>query len=271
MGVAAHRNNVRESGLPTGRPILFSHGYGCDSTMWRYVAPMFEATHRVLTFDHVGFGGSDRTQWDAGRYSSLDAYADDLLELLAELDLTDVVFVGHSVSSMIGVLAANREPSRFGALVLVGPSPRYIDDQTAGYVGGFSAADIAELVATVDTNHLSWSVGMAPVIMGNPDRPELSAELAASFCRVEPQVASAFVRATFLSDNRDDLARVTCPTLILQCSNDVIAPEAVGRFVHAQIRGSELVLLGAEGHCPNLSSPAETGAAILAYLERHAR
>jgi sigma-B regulation protein RsbQ len=263
-------NNVHETGQAGGQPIVFAHGFGCDQQMWRFVAPAFESRYRVILFDHVGFGDSAKSSWDPQRHSSLRGYADDLLVLLRQLDLREVVFVGHSVAAMIGVLAAIDEPERFAQLVLVGPSPRYLDDPAADYVGGFSAADIDDLLASLDSNQLGWSAAMAPVIMGNPDHPELGAELTESFCRTDPKVASAFARATFLSDNRADLARLRVPALILQCSNDVIAPESVGRFVHEQLADSELVKLAATGHCPNLSAPAETTAAIAAYLDRHA-
>lgn len=251
--------------------MVFAHGYGCDLAMWRFVAPAFEPDYRVVTFDHVGFGGSDLSAWNAQWYDTLQPYADDLVEIVRALDLRDVVFVGHSVAAMIGVLAANAEPGRFAHLILIGPSPRYIDDAGTGYQGGFSASDIDELLETLEGNHLGWSTGMAPVIMGNPDRPELGQELTASFCRTDPRVASTFARATFLSDNRADLAQVTVPTLVLQCAQDAIASEAVGRFVHEHIPGSELVALQATGHCPNLSAPQETVAAIRSYLVSHAR
>ena len=176
--------------------------------------------------------------------------------MVRALDAREVIFVGHSVSAMVGLLAAAREPDRFAALVMVAPSPRYIDDE--GYVGGFSETDIEDLLVSLDRNYLGWSSTMAPVIMGNADRPELGAELTASFCRTDPEIAKRFARATFLSDNRADLARVKLPTLVLQCSDDPIAPDAVGAYVHAQIPGSTLVRLQATGHCPNLSAPAET-------------
>ena len=244
--------------------MVFAHGFGCDQSMWRFVAPAFEDDHEIVLFDVVGMGGSDATAWTAERYSTLDAYADDVLEILAALDARDVVFVGHSVSAMIGVLAAIREPARFAKLVLVGPSPRYLDDD--GYVGGFGRDDIDELLVSLESNYLGWSSGMAPVIMGNADRPELGEELTASFCRTDPTIASAFARVTFLSDNRDELAQVRIPTLVLQCSDDVIAPDAVGEYVAAQIPGSTLVRMGATGHCPNLSAPAETIDAIRSFL-----
>jgi sigma-B regulation protein RsbQ len=243
--------------------MLFAHGFGCDQNMWRFVAPAFADDHRIVLFDHVGAGGSDLSAYDAQKYASLDGYATDVLELCAELDLREVVFVGHSVSAMIGVLAANREPERFAKLVLVGPSPRYLDDD--GYVGGFGADDIEELLESLESNYLGWSTAMAPVIMGRPDRPELGAELTESFCRTEPSIARHFARVTFLSDNRADLAAVRVPTLVLQCSSDVIAPLEVGDFVHRAVPDSRLVVMRATGHCPNLSAPEETVAALKAF------
>jgi sigma-B regulation protein RsbQ len=263
---AVQRNNVTVHGVPDGRPILFAHGFGCDQNMWRGVWPAFADAYRVVLFDHVGAGGSDASAFDARRYSTLAGYAEDVLEICAELDLADVVFVGHSVSAMIGVLAAAEQPDRFGALVLIGPSPRYLDD--GGYRGGFTQEDIEGLLGSLESNYLGWSSAMAPVIMGNPGRPELGEELTNSFCRADPAIAAHFARTTFLSDNREDLARVSTPALVLQCSEDVIAPEAVGAYVAAQLPAAELVQLDATGHCPNLSAPAETVAAIKAYLSR---
>ncbi len=258
------RNVVTVTGQPSGQPMLFAHGFGCDQNMWRYVAPAFEATHKIVLFDHVGAGRSDLSAYDPAKYSSLDGYAGDVLDIVHELDLSDVIFVGHSVSAMIGVLAAAREPERFARLVLIGPSPRYIDDE--GYVGGFSRADIEEMLESLDSNYLGWSSAMAPAIMGNPDRPELGDELTNSFCRTDPRIARDFARVTFLSDNRQDLARVRVPALVLQCSDDVIAPREVGEYVHRALPGSRLVMMDATGHCPNLSAPDETVAAIKAFL-----
>lgn len=245
--------------------MLFAHGFGCDQVMWRHVVPRFEDRYRTLLFDHLGAGGSDLSAYDPDRHASLDGYADDVVAIVRELDLREVIFVGHSVSSMIGVLAANREPERFAALVLVGPSPRYIDDE--GYVGGFGRADIDGLLESLDSNYLGWSQAMAPAIMGNPDEPELGAELTESFCRTDPDIQKRFARATFLSDNRADLARVSCPALVMQCSDDIIAPDAVGRYVAEQIPEATLVQLEATGHCPNLSAPGETVAAIERFLD----
>ena len=244
--------------------MLFSHGFGCDQAMWRFVAPDFAVDHRVVLFDHVGAGNSDLSAYDTQKYASLRGYATDVVEICRALELTDVVFVGHSVSAMIGVLALQQAPELFGALIMVGPNPRYVDDD--GYVGGFSRADIVGLLDALDSNHLGWSTQMAPVIMGNPDKPELTEELTNSFCRTDPDIARQFARVTFLSDNRADLAGVDVPTLVLQCSQDVIAPDVVGEYVHRQIAGSVLTRLAATGHVPHLSAPEETTAAIRAFL-----
>jgi sigma-B regulation protein RsbQ len=233
--------------------------------MWRYVAPRFQQHHRIVLFDWVGAGHSDLSAYNPERYSDLRGYAQDLLALCAELDLHDVIYIGHSVAAMIGVLAAKAEPERFAGLVLVGPSPRYVDD--GDYRGGFSDADIAELLDSLDSNYLGWSAQMAPVIMGNPDRPQLGEELTDVFCRMDPAVARVFARATFLTDTRDVLPRITAPTLVLQCAEDVIAPRAVGEYVAGRIPRSTLVHLSATGHCPNLSAPEETVDAIRAYLD----
>ncbi len=261
------RNNVVVTGNQDADvTLMFSHGFGCDQNMWRYVAPAFDTDYRLVLFDHVGAGGSDLTAYQPGKYASLDGYADDILEIVDTLDLKNVVFIGHSVSAMIGIIAAGKaRPGVFKSLVLVGPSPSYINE--GDYVGGFTRGQIDELLESLDSNHMGWSMTMAPVIMGNSDREELGQELAASFCRTDPAIAKAFARTTFLSDSRDILASVTVPTLVLQCSDDVIAPEEVGRYVHAHIPGSRLVLMDATGHCPNLSAPAETISAIGAFLQ----
>ena len=261
---ALERNNVVVQGNPDGPPMVFAHGFGCDQGMWRFVWPAFADEHRIILFDHVGYGASDVSAFDRRRYSSLEGYARDVVQILDELDLADAVFVGHSVSAMIGVLAAAARPERIGSLVLVGPSPRYLDD--VGYVGGFSQEDIDGLLESLESNYLGWSSAMAPVIMGNPDRPELGQELTSSFCQADPEIAARFARTTFLSDNRDDLRRVVTPALVLQCSDDAIAPQAVGEYVHEQLADSRFVLLDATGHCPNLSAPDETIAAMKAFL-----
>lgn len=257
------RNNVKILGRGP-QPMLFAHGYGCDQNMWRLVTPAFEEKYRLVLFDHVGAGQSDASAYNQLKYGSLKGYATDVLEICRELDLRDVIFVGHSVSAMIGVLAAIEEPARFSRLVLIGPSACYIND--GDYVGGFNRGDIEGLLESLDSNFLGWSSTMAPVIMGNPDRPELGQELTNSFCRTHPEIAKHFARVTFLSDNRADLSKLKTPSLILQCSEDMIAPEAVGQYVHRALAGSQLRVLEATGHCPHLSAPEETVAAMRTFL-----
>ena len=259
------RNNVTLLGNGT-EPMMFAHGYGCDQHMWRLVAPAFADTHRLVLFDHVGSGRSDLARYDRAKYSSLRGYAQDVLEICDALDLRHAVFVGHSVSAMIGLLAAIEEPERFDRLVLVGPSPRYVDD--SDYVGGFAREDIEDLLEFQDSNYLGWAAGLAPVIIGNPDLPELADELRNSFCRTDPEIAKQFAAVTFLSDNRADLPRVTARTLVIQSRDDAIAPMSVGEYVHRHVPASELVVLDTTGHCPHLSAPDETVAAIQAFLAR---
>ena len=257
------RNNVSVHGIGA-TAIMFAHGFGCDQNMWRFVAPAFEDRYRTILFDQVGAGNSDLNAYSFEKYGSLQGYADDIAEIGLALELKDAVFVGHSVSAMIGVIAAAKAPELFKALVLIGPSPSYIDE--GDYRGGFTRDQIEELLESLDSNYMGWSATMAPVIMGNPERAELGQELTNSFCRTDPEIAKNFARATFLSDHRSDLASVRVPTLILQCSQDVIAPQCVGEYVHRHIPGSKLVILQATGHCPNLSAPKETIAAIEAFL-----
>ncbi|MFI1417457.1 alpha/beta fold hydrolase [Streptomyces sp. NPDC020731] len=259
------RNNVRVVGRTDGPVVVLAHGFGCDQNMWRLVVPALIDDYRVVLFDYVGAGGSDLSAWSAERYGSLDGYARDVTEVCQALDLRDAVFVGHSVSAVVGVLAARAAPERIGALVMVAPSPRYIDDE--GYRGGFSAEDIDELLDSLESNYLGWSSVMAPVIMGNPERPELGQELTDSFCATDPDMARVFARTTFLSDSREDLRSVAVPTLILECSQDVIAPPEVGAYVHDAIPSSRLVTLDATGHCPQLSAPEATAGAILDFLK----
>ncbi|MFE9987826.1 alpha/beta fold hydrolase [Streptomyces sp. NPDC005381] len=258
------RNNISITGRVDGPVVLLAHGFGCDQNMWRLVVPTLAKKYRVVLFDYVGSGGADSSAWSEQRYSSLEGYASDVLEVCEELDLQDVAFVGHSVSAMVGVLAAAKAPQRFSSLVMVAPSPRYIDED--GYRGGFSADDIDELLESLESNYLGWSAAMAPVIMGNPERPELGEELTTSFCATDPAMARVFARTTFLSDSRDDLKKVTVPTLVLECSQDVIAPREVGAYVHQAIPGSRLITLEATGHCPQLSAPQATAAAVTEFL-----
>lgn len=257
------RNNVQVRGTGS-QAMVFSHGFGCDQNMWRFVAPRFEDDFKTVLYDHVGAGSSDLSAYDQAKYSSLDGYADDLIEILDDLKLKGVVFVGHSVSSMIGALASIKRPDLFDKLVMVGPSARYVNDD--GYVGGFSEKQIAELLDFLEENHMGWSSAMAPAIMGNPDRPELGEELTNSFCRTDPEIAKAFARVTFMSDNRADLEKVTTPSLILQCSEDIIASSEVGEYVTRKVRNGKMIQLKATGHCPNLSAPDEVTSAIRSYV-----
>ena len=258
------RNNVKISGRGT-QSMLLAHGFGCDQNMWRFITGAFEDDYKVVTFDYVGSGHSDLAAYDRTRYSSLEGYSRDILDIVRALDLRDIIFVGHSVSSMIGVLTANQEPDRFEQLILIGPSPRYIND--GQYVGGFERKDIEGLFELMDRNSIGWANFLAPAIMKNADRPELGQELTESFCSTDPVIARRFAEATFLADNRDDLARVTVPSLILQCSDDMVAPEVVGNYLHGQLPDSTLRLMKATGHCPHMSDPDETVALIKDYLQ----
>jgi len=257
------RHNAKLVGT-ADKTMMLAHGFGCDQNMWRLVAPAFSDDYRLLLFDHIGAGGSDLAQYDPEHHGSLEGYADDVVALAREAGIVGGVFVGHSVSAMIGLLAAKKAPELFEALVLVGPSPCYIND--GDYVGGFERAQIEELLEFLDSNHLGWSQAMAPAIMGNPDRPELGEELTASFCRGDPEITQRWARTTFSSDNRADLAGIDARILILQCRDDVIAPICVGEYMHAALAGSELAILNATGHCPNLSAPEATIAAMKAFL-----
>ena len=257
------RNNVRVSGKGT-QPLLFAHGFGCDQNMWRFITPDFEDDYKIVLFDYVGSGHSDLGAYDATRYGKLDGYAQDVLDIIRALDLRDVIFVGHSVSSMVGVLAANEEPSRFDRLILIGPSPRYINDSP--YVGGFERKDIEGLFEMMDRNFVGWANFLAPAIIKNPDRPELGQELTESFCSTDPVIARRFAEATFLADNREDLTHVSVPSLILQCSDDMVAPTEVGDYLHRELKGSTLRQMNATGHCPHMSDPEETVALMKEYL-----
>lgn len=258
------RNNVKVFGRGT-QPMVFAHGFGCDQNMWRLLTPAFEDDYRIVLFDYVGSGHSDLNAYDAERYGSLEGYAQDVLDVVRALDLHDVVLVAHSVSSMVSVLAANEEPDRFDRLVLIGPSPRYINDPP--YVGGFERADIDGLLEMMDRNFIGWANFLAPAIMKNAERPDLSEELTTSFCSTDPVVARRFAEATFLSDNRADLPRVRVPSLILQCSDDMVAPVEVGEYLHRELPGSTLRVMEATGHCPHMSHPEETIQLMKEFLQ----
>ena len=259
------RNNVHFSGRGE-RVLLFAHGFGCDQTMWRLVAPAFEDDYRVALFDYVGCGKSDWSAWDPHRYGNLRGYAEDVLDILSAFDLRDVIFVGHSVSAMIGMLASIETPERFSRLIHIGPSPSYVND--AGYVGGFERKDIDGLLDLMEKNYVGWAAFLAPVIMKNADRAELTEELQSSFCATDPRITRQFARVTFLSDNRADLAKVTVPSLILQCSEDAVAPESVGQYLQGALPRTMLRHMRATGHCPHLSHPDETVVLIKEYLQQ---
>ncbi|WP_255514213.1 alpha/beta fold hydrolase [Quadrisphaera sp. INWT6] len=259
------RHHVTEHGDPNGPVLLLAHGFGAGQGAWGRLLPHFPR-HRIITFDHAGSGATDIADFDHDRHGSLTGYAEDVLAICAALDLHQVTYVGHSVSSMIGVLAAAAEPDRFASLVLVAPSARYIDDPGSGYIGGFSYEDITELLTSLDSNYYAWSSAMAPVVMGTPDTPELGAELTKSFLGTHPDAARTFARAIFLSDTRAVLPRIAAPVLVLQCRHDALAPEAVGQSVATALPAGELVHLTATGHCPHVSAPAETAAAIHHHL-----
>lgn len=258
------RNHVSVTGRGT-QPILFAHGFGCNQGMWNLVAPAFEDAFKVVLFDYVGFGTSDVSSFDLLKYSTLDGYAQDILDVCHALNLEDVIFVGHSVSSMIGVLAAKHDPAMFSRFVMIGPSPCYINE--GEYAGGFERQDIEGLLDLMDRNYIGWAQALAGIVMKNPDRPELAEDLTEIFCSTDPVVARTFAEATFYADNRNDLENFSIPTLVLQCSDDSIAPDFVGRYVAEHIASGTLLKLDATGHCPQLSHPTEVIHVIRDFVE----
>jgi sigma-B regulation protein RsbQ len=260
------RNNVRVVGAQDGPVLLLVHGFGCDQSMYRRLLPFLTEQFRVVLFDHVGSGDSQLDAYDPVTYGSLDRYVADLLEICDALDLDDVTVVAHSIGAMMAIAAVIQRPDRLTRLVLLAPSPSYLDDEAAGYVGGMSHDDVQDLLSSLDDNHMAWAAAMAPVVMGNPGAPELTDELEDTFCRVDPRVMRTFARVTFTSDVRDLLPAVTVPSLILQCSNDALAPVSVGEYLHRHLARSELIVLSATGHVPQVSAPAETARAILSYV-----
>ena len=257
------RNNVVSFGDGI-RPMIFAHGFGCDQNMWRYITPAFEKDYKIILFDYIGAGKSDILSYNPERYSTLNGYAHDVLEICESMDLRDTIFVGHSVSSMIGLLAAIEKPEYFSQLIMVGPSPCYINDDN--YLGGFQRTDIESLLETMEKNYIGWANFLAPQIMGNPERSELSEELKESFCSTDPLIAHQFAKTTFFSDNRSDIMKLKIPSLIMQCSDDIIAPLQVGDYLHANLPDSKLKVMKATGHCPHLSEPEETILIIKEYL-----
>lgn len=257
------RNNVRLYGRGN-EVIVLAHGFGCDQHVWRHFINAFEASYQLVVFDFVGSGKSDLQAYNAERYRLLDGYALDVIEVLEALNLTDVIFMGHSVASMIGVKAAITRPGLFNKLIFVAPSPCYINE--SNYIGGLERDDLESLLMMMDSNYLGWSTMLAPMVMGNPDRPELGEELTANFCATDPDIAREFARVTFLSDNRADLPNLKVPSLTLQCSDDILAPVEVGEYINRNTPLNTLIVLKATGHCPHLSNPQETIEAIVGYI-----
>jgi len=262
----ADRHHVTSVGREDAPVLLFMHGFGCDQGVWRATVPGFVDDHRCVLFDAMGSGRSDLSAWDPQRYARLDGYADDLLGICAELDLRDVTVVAHSINAMVAVIAAVRDPARFRQLVLVAPTPYLLDDPRTGYHGGFAEDDLAEILRALDTNYFTWAEAIAPVIMGAPDSPELGERLAEMFCRNDPDIAAALVRTSFSTDCRPLLPSVSTPTLILQCSDDAMAPLEVGDYLHRHLPAATLARMRATGHCPHLSAPAETVDVIRRHL-----
>jgi len=258
------RNNINVIGKGP-KVMLFAHGFGCDQNAWKFVVDSFTEDYTVVLFDYTGSGKSDISQYKKEKYNKIEGYVSDLVDVCRVLDLKGAIFVGHSVSSMIGLLAANEHPEYFSKLIFIGPSPRYLN--AADYNGGFEQKDLEGLFEFMESNYLGWSAAMAPAIMGNAERPELGEFLTSSFCSTDPEIARDFARVTFFSDNRDDLLRSTVDSLTLQCSDDIIAPVSVGLYVSEHTPGNQLVQLQATGHCPHISQPRETINAIKDYLK----
>jgi len=258
------RNNVKVLGTGS-QTIVFAHGFGCDQDMWRYIVPSFEDNYRIVLFDYVGSGRSTINDYDPNKYNELDGYAQDVLEVMEALDLSETIFVGHSVSGMIGMLASIRCPQYFKHIIMLGPSPRYMND-LPDYYGGFDKSDIEELLTMMQMNFVGWASYLAPIVMQNADRTELAEELEKSFCSRDPHIARQFAEVTFMSDCRTSLQNATVPTLILQCSDDSIAPVEVGDYLHAHLKNSSLRHMSAKGHYPHLSHPEETSQFIKEYL-----
>ena len=263
MNLLQERNNVQVHGDGPAT-LVFVHGFGCDQNMWRLVAPAFEGRFRTVLLDLVGSGGSDLSAYDWKKYDSLQGHADDMLEVIAEFATGPVIFVGHSVSATIGMLAGLKAPEKFAAHIMISPSPCYINE--GDYVGGFTRQDIESLLETLESNYLGWSSNMAPAIMGAPEQPELAQELTNSFCRTDPEIARHFARVTFLSDHRAEVSQLHAPTLVLQCSDDLIAPMSVGAYLHRTLPDCMLRIIENVGHCPHLSEPGASMAAINDFL-----
>jgi len=263
-GPIARRHNARISGAGQ-TTLLFAHGFGCDQTVWREVTAAFEDRYRIVVFDHAGAGACDSSAYDDFRHSSLMGYAEDVLALGRELQAERLVLIGHSVSAMIGALAAIRQPDLFDLMVMIGPSACYLND--GAYRGGFDGPELEEFLALLETNFQGWGTALALLAMGNSDRPELADGLRDRICRTDPATAGVFARLTFFTDLRAEITRVTTPTVILECQDDPIAPDTATGFVHQAIPGSRLIRMAATGHCPHLSHPGEVVATLRDILD----
>lgn len=257
------RNNVQVTGQG-GQIMFFAHGFGCDQNVWQDLTAAFQTDYKLVLFDYVGAGQSDLSAYNSERYSTLDGYAQDIIEICDALKIRQAIFVGHSVSSMIGVLASNKRTELFSKLIFLGPSPRYLND--GDYKGGFEQKDLDQLFEVMDNNYLGWSQAMAPAIMANSQHPELGETLTNNFCATDPEIARQFARVTFLSDNREDIEKITVPSLTLQCAEDIIAPLTVGDYINIHTPQNKLVILNATGHCSHMSAPDETIAAIKTFI-----
>lgn len=264
------RNNVNMRGQGLGQKqkvLVFAHGFGCDQYVWDKIAPAFETKYRVVLFDYVGSGRSDKSAYRKDRYRTLHGYKEDLLELCDALGLENIVFVGHSVSSMIGALAAAERPELMKNLIMIGPSPHFLNEE--GYHGGFEKTQIEGMLQMIKGDYSEFAKFLSPVVMQNASRPHLAEEFERLLCQNDPDIISDFAEATFLSDVREDLTKLTVPTLILQTNNDAVAPEAVGEYVHSRIENSEYRLMDAEGHSPHVSDAPETIRLITEYLKAY--
>jgi len=260
------RNNVNIRGNGS-KTILFAPGFGCDQNVWNLIVKDFEREYQVILFDYVGLGNSSIKDFDPVRYSTLNGYAQDVLDICHALNLEKVIFVGHSVSSMIGALASIKQPNYFEQLVMVGPSPCYLNDPPK-YFGGFEKEELHGLIDMMEKNYIGWASMFASTVINNPARPDLNQEMENRFCSTDPVIARSFAEATFFADHRNDLKSVTTPSLILQCQNDLIASIQVGEYLHEHLPKSELKIMKATGHCPHLSHPEETCTIIKEYLKQ---
>ncbi|MEW6491595.1 MAG: alpha/beta hydrolase [Cyanobacteriota bacterium] len=257
------RNNVQVLG-DGPQTIIFAHGFGSDQMAWRHQVATFASDFRIILFDHVGAGKSDFSAYSPRRYSSIYSYADDLLDLCAELKLTKSILVGHSVSGMVSLLAALVEPDCFSQLIFISASPRYLND--VGYYGGFEQSDLDALYEAMSTNYYAWASGFAPIAMATQDKPELAKEFANTLAAIRPDIAQAVSRVIFQSDHRAELPRLKIPTVILQASDDIAVPPEVGQYMANVIPHSKLIKINAKGHLPHLSAPDVVTSAIAECL-----